>query len=88
MAIFNYNGFNPLVSHNTIHTGAIYKLVENNFGISIVPKSLQPENNETIKFIDLTKIPQRTTLSVIWSNENQNPILSKFVSIITKENIK
>ncbi|CAH8289899.1 DNA-binding transcriptional LysR family regulator [Mariniflexile fucanivorans] len=88
MDIFNDNGFSPLVSHNTIHAGSIYKLVENNFGISIVPKSLKTENNANIKFIELTKIPQRTTLSAIWNKDNQNPILSKVLSIIQKENIK
>ncbi|MEN3324311.1 LysR family transcriptional regulator [Mariniflexile soesokkakense] len=85
MEIFDGNGFNPLVSHNTIHAGSIYKLVENNFGISIVPKSLQTENNANIKFIELTKIPQRTTLSVIWNKDNQNPILGKILSLIHKE---
>ena len=85
MEIFDDNSFNPLVSHNTIHAGSIYKLVENNFGISIVPKSLQTENNSNIKFIELDKIPQRTTLSVIWNKDNQNPILNKILTIIHKE---
>ena len=41
MQIFDNSGFSPIISHNTIHASSIYKLVENNFGISIVPKSLQ-----------------------------------------------
>lgn len=83
MEIFDNQGFSPLVSHSTIHAGSIYKLVENGFGISIVPKSLQTKKNPKIKFIELSKIPQRTTLSVIWSKDNHNPILNKFLTQIT-----
>lgn len=85
MEIFNDHGFSPLVSHNTIHADSIYKLVENGFGVSIVPKSLQTETNKNIKFIELNEIPQTTTLSFIWNKDNQNPILSKILSVIHKE---
>ncbi len=82
MGIFDDNGFSPLVSHNTIHAGSIYKLVENNFGISIVPKSLITENNSNIKFIELNKIRQKTTLSAVWNTENRNPILDKAIALL------
>lgn len=82
MGIFDDNKFTPLVSHITIHAGSIYKLVENNFGISIVPKSLITENNSKIKFIELNKIPQRTTLSAIWNTDNRNPILEKVITLL------
>ncbi|MFG6686081.1 LysR family transcriptional regulator [Mariniflexile sp. HNIBRBA6329] len=82
MEIFDDHGFSPLVSHNTIHAGSIYKLVENGFGVSIVPKSLQTETNQNLKFIELNEIPQRTTLSLIWNKDNQNPILGKILAVI------
>lgn len=82
MQIFDDNGFTPIIAHNTIHASSIYKLVENNFGISIVPKSLQTQNIAGIKFIELNKIPQKTVLSVIWNKKNRNPILKKFLSHI------
>jgi len=56
MQIFDESGFAPIVSHNTIHASSIYKLVENNFGISIVPKSLQIKNHEKIQFIELIDV--------------------------------
>ncbi|WP_370478179.1 LysR family transcriptional regulator [Tamlana flava] len=87
MAIFDDSGFSPIISHNTIHAGSIYKLVENNFGVSIVPKSLIDENNSKIKFIELNKIPHRTVLSVIWNKENRNPILNKILALIHNKNI-
>ncbi|GAA4817689.1 LysR family transcriptional regulator [Litoribaculum gwangyangense] len=82
MTIFDDHGFTPIISHNTIHAGSIYKLVENNFGVSIVPKSLINENNSNLKFIELHKIKQRTTLYAIWNKDNRNPILDKFIPLL------
>jgi DNA-binding transcriptional LysR family regulator len=79
MQIFDDSGFTPIISHNTVHASSIYKLVENNFGISIVPKSLQSKNIEGVKFIELDRISQKTVLSVVWNKENRNPILKKFL---------
>ena len=75
MQIFDDSGFTPQISHNTIHSSTIYKLVENNLGIAIVPKSLQLKFYKNVKFIELDKIPQRTILSIVWDNNNTNPIL-------------
>ncbi|TYA74708.1 LysR family transcriptional regulator [Seonamhaeicola marinus] len=82
MQIFDDSGFSPIVSHNTIHAGSIYKLVENGFGISIVPKSLAANNNENLKFIELDKIKQKTTLSVVWNKNNRNPMLLNLLEAI------
>ncbi|CAM1368506.1 Transcriptional regulator [Tenacibaculum sediminilitoris] len=86
MQIFTDSGFTPLISHNTIHAASIYKLVENNFGLSIVPKSLQQGYNMNIKFIELDKINQHTTLSVVWDKDNRNPLLNTLLKMITKNN--
>ena len=82
MQIFDDSKFTPIVSHNTIHASSIYKLVEHNFGVSIVPKSLQMKNNKSIKFIELDMIPQRTVLSVVWNKDNRNPTLNKIIELI------
>lgn len=82
MQIFDDSQFSPIVSHNTIHASSIYKLVEHNFGISIVPKSLQMKNNRSIKFIELNNISQRTVLSVVWNKDNRNPTLNKIIGLI------
>ena len=81
MQIFDDCGFSPLVSHNTIHSSSIFKLVENNFGISIIPKSLAQKRGHKIKFVELNMIPQKTTLSVIWNKKNDNLILNKFLKL-------
>jgi DNA-binding transcriptional LysR family regulator len=82
MQIFDDCGFTPLISHNTIHSSSIFKLVENNFGISIVPKSLAQKRGHKIKFIELDKISQKTTLSVIWNKKNTNPILNDVLELL------
>ncbi|MGK0254739.1 MAG: DNA-binding transcriptional LysR family regulator [Mariniflexile sp.] len=82
MQIFEDSGFMPLVSHNTIHASSIFKLIESNFGISIVPKSLQLQYYKNVKFIELDKIPQRTTLSAVWDKNNTNPALENLLKLI------
>ena len=85
MRIFSDSGFVPIISHNTIHASSIYKLVENNFGVSIVPKSLKLENSKYLRFIELEAVSQKTTLSVIWNRQNTNPVLKKILPYITLE---
>ena len=84
MQIFDDSGFSPIISHNTIHAASIYKLVENNFGLSIVPKSLQNGYNLDVQFIELNQISQRTTLSIVWNKNNRNPILESLLQQIKK----
>lgn len=78
--IFTDSGFMPKIAHNTVHASTIFKLVENNFGISIVPTVLKLGYQMNIKFIELKKIPQRTMLSIAWNEDNRNPVLSKIMN--------
>ncbi|OYT16431.1 MAG: transcriptional regulator [Bacteroidetes bacterium 4572_77] len=82
MQIFDDSGFAPFVSHYTINASSIFRLVENNFGIAIVPTSLKLGYQMNIKFIELKSIPQRTTLMVVWNKSNTNPILNQFIKVI------
>ena len=83
LQIFQDSGFAPLVSHLTIHASSIYKLVENNFGVSIVPKSLTTSTTKGIKFIELDGIPQRTDLSLVWNKTNRNPLLNGVLDVVS-----
>lgn len=80
--IFDYSGFTPIVAHYSVHASTIYKLVENNFGISIVPSSLKHGYQMDIKFIELLDIPQRTVLSMVWNTQNRNPLLQKVLQLV------
>jgi len=79
MQIFDDSGFTPLTSHYTVNASSIFRLVENNVGISIVPSSLKLGYDMKIKFIELTKIKQHTTLKAVWNNSSRNPLLENFV---------
>lgn len=85
MEIFKYSGFHPKISHNTIHAGSIFTLVQKGFGISIVPKSLKAKHFEGIKYVDLDHLPQRTILLATWTESNRNPLLNTLIQIIKTE---
>ena len=82
ISIFDQAGFEPSVSHSTVHAFSIFKMVENGFGISIVPSSLQEGYHLDIKFIEMTQIPQRAVLSVVWNPKNSNPIKNEILQYI------
>jgi len=84
MQIYNDFGFEPLVSHYTVNASSIFRLVENNLGVSIVPTSLKLGYDMNIKFIELKEIKQRTTLKVVWNTENTNPSLKSILKILKK----
>lgn len=82
MQLFHNSGFTPTISHNTVHASTIFKLVENNFGVSIVPTTLQLGYKMGIQFIELNKISEKTVLSVVWNQNNRNPILRNILGLI------
>lgn len=84
MSIFEDQGFSPKVAHESVHANTIFRLVENNLGIGIVPSSLKRGFDLDIKFIELEQIPQRTTLSAIWKADSRNPILRTVSSLLKR----
>ena len=82
MQIFDGSGFTPIVNHNTIHSNSIFKLVEHGFGVSIVPKSLKVDHLQGVKFIDLDKLCQRTTLRAVWNTNNYNPAMNELIGVL------
>lgn len=82
LSIFEDQGFTPKVAHESVHASSIFRLVENGLGIGIVPSSLKHGYDLNIKFIDLDKIPQRTTLSAIWKSDSRNPILERVIELL------
>ncbi|MCL4157954.1 UNVERIFIED_CONTAM: hypothetical protein GTU68_013431 [Idotea baltica] len=82
MSICSDAGFVPKVSHKSVHAHTIFKLVENNLGIAIVPTALQAGFQMKIKFVELRAIKQRALLSVIWRKENANPVLKNCMDLL------
>lgn len=75
-------GFFPSVSHKSVHAQTVFKLVENNLGVAIVPTTLQHGFQMKVKFIELKSITQRATLSVVWKGDNRNPVLQKCLDML------
>jgi len=82
MQLFDDAGFTPYVTHNTVDASTIYRLVENNFGVSIVPTSLTQGFDMNVKFIVLDQIKQRPILNIMWNAKSHNPILSNVLELI------
>ncbi len=82
MQIFDDAGFVPQVSHTTVNASSIYRLVENNLGISIVPTSLTKGFDMQVQFIELTKIKQRTALNMVRNGANKNTVLDFFTNLL------
>ena len=68
-------------THNSVHANTIFRLIENNMGVSIVPTALTKGFNLKVRFIEL-KIKHKAVLSVVWSRENGNPVLGKLLGLI------
>ncbi|WP_086476588.1 LysR family transcriptional regulator [Arenibacter amylolyticus] len=82
MSICEDAGFTPKVSHKSVHAQTIFKLVENNLGVAIVPTSLQFGFKMKVKFVELARIPQKAVLSVVWKEDNRNPALRHCVNLL------
>lgn len=81
MGICEDHGFRPNTFHKSVNALTIYKLVEEGLGIAIVPTALQYGYNENVKFVELTHIPQRTELYMIWKDSNRNPVLKNVLDL-------
>lgn len=84
MSLFDDAGFVPQISHSTVHANTIFRLVENGFGLAIVPSSLKLGYRLNVKFIELTDLPQRAVLYMCRNKDNSNPAVIKLLEMITK----
>lgn len=84
MSIFSDAGFNPQISHKSIHANTIFRLVESGLGVAIVPNSLTlgAALAMDIQVIHLTKIRQRAILSIAWKKERHYPVLDRVMEFL------
>ncbi len=76
------HGFAPKVAHRSIHAPTVFRLVESGMGLSLIPTSLAITTNPYIRFIELDKVPQRTSLYAVWSIYNSNPALPYLLEML------
>jgi len=82
MSIFRDHQFEPKVALRTVNALSIFNLVSQGIGIAIVPSSLKKGYHADVEFIELTHIPQRTTLYLAWNKENRNNGIPFFTDIL------
>ena len=82
MSIFADHGFEPNVSHRSVHANTIFRLVEKHLGVAIVPSALASGVDLDIRFISLAGLPQRTQLTAVWDSRNRNAALQKFIGLL------
>ncbi len=73
--------FIPNIVHESNYGATILRLAEHNLGISLMPISYKFGSAMRVKFIELKKIPEKTQLSIVWRNDDNNPVLQKFLQI-------
>ncbi len=84
MSIFRDYQFEPKVALRTVNALSIFNLVSQGIGIAIVPSSLKKGYHADVEFIELTHIPQRTTLYLAWNKANRNPGIPLFTDILNE----
>ncbi|OEJ99932.1 LysR family transcriptional regulator [Roseivirga misakiensis] len=82
MSIFSDHNFKPKVSHRSVQANSIFRLVERQLGVAIVPSALQGGIDLDVEFISLDHLPQRTKLMAIWNGENRNEALDKVLRLL------
>lgn len=84
MSIFTDAGYEPKVSHKSIHANTIFRLVESGLGIAIVPNSLTYGATKSIDIqtIELKNIRQNAILSIAWRKEGYAPALEKVLGFL------
>lgn len=83
MSICEGAGFYPDIAHETVHGHTALALVDQSFGIAILPTSFQEVTSAKVRFLELTNIPQRSEITAVWDRENPNPSLQKLVALLT-----
>jgi DNA-binding transcriptional LysR family regulator len=83
MSIFEDCGFSPMINHRSVHATTIFRLVENGFGLSIVPTSLKTGYDMNIKFIELKNILQQAVLFMTWRKDTTSVAVKKFIEHIS-----
>jgi DNA-binding transcriptional LysR family regulator len=75
-------GFLPTIAHESVHGHTVLKMVEHQFGVTLLPLSFMQFSNEKVRFIPLLNIPQRSEISILWKKSNKNPCLAKVLDLL------
>ncbi|MDZ7877451.1 MAG: LysR substrate-binding domain-containing protein [Saprospiraceae bacterium] len=74
-------GFLPKVAQQSGHSATVMRLIEAGFGISIEPKSALTQGSYKVKTIELTDIPQKAVMKMMWLRERTAGI-QRFLEVV------
>lgn len=76
-------GFLPHIAYESAYSGTVLRLVEAGMGISIEPASTLRGQNLRIKTIELTDVPQKAEMRMLWLTERTDE-LKPFLNLIDR----
>ena len=79
-AICQAEGFLPKVDQQSGHSATVMRLIEAGLGISIEPKSALSHGDYKLKTIELTHIPQKAVMKMIWLRE-RTAAIQRFLEV-------
>lgn len=82
LSILEDAGFRPNVAHETVHGYTALALVDQSFGITILPTSFERVTSTKVRFLELKNIAQRSEITAVWDKQNPNPALQKLVEML------
>ena len=63
------HGYLPKIAYESAYSGTVLRLVEAGMGISIEPASTLRGQNLRLKTIELTQLPQKEAMQMLWLTE-------------------
>lgn len=84
IGICNRAGFSPNKIHESSQINTILRLVESNLGYSIVPSSVCFGYNLKIKYFELTGIPDRAEISLIYNPAFITPLVQNAIQLVAE----
>ena len=88
MGICNKEGFLPNVVHQTNQINTIIRLVEANFGYSILPTSVKEAYKLNVNFYELADYSERAEISLAFNPDRLNPISKRVIDYVLNRNIR
>ena len=84
IGVCNNAGFSPNKIHESSQINTILRLVESNLGYSIVPSSVRAGYSLNIKYYELTDIPDRAEISLIYNPVLITPLTHNVINLFTE----
>lgn len=80
ISLCNMGGYSPDIKHEPYQLNTAIRMAEAGLGVTIVPECSLYGLSVNVNVYKLNFMPQRSVVSVYYSNMNENPVLKNFIS--------